>query len=150
MNDGASAVVVMSESEAKKRGIMPLAAIVDYAVTALDPRFMGLGPVESIKKLLNKTGLKIEDIDLFELNEAFASQSLAVLRELGMEPGTSMYHRVNVNGGAIALGHALGNTGTRLITTLIYEMKRQSKRYGIAFMCIGGGQGMAILLENVQ
>ncbi len=115
-----------------------------------DPALMGLGPVYAIEKVLKKTGMKLEDIDLFELNEAFAAQSLGCLKELGMGMGTPMYERVNVNGGAVALGHALGNSGTRILTTLIYEMKRRQARYGIATLCIGGGQGMACLVENVS
>ena len=149
MNDGASAVVVMSGEEAEKRGIQPLVRIIDYVVTALDPRYMGLGPVNAVKEVLRRAGLEKEDIGLYELNEAFAAQSLGVLKELDMMPGTALYERVNVNGGAIALGHALGNSGTRILTTLIYEMKRRGVRYGIAALCIGGGQGMALLVENV-
>jgi acetyl-CoA C-acetyltransferase len=109
---------------------------------------MGVGPVPAINKALAKAGLKLEDIDLFELNEAFAAQSLGVLKELGMDMGTELYKRVNVNGGAIAHGHALGNSGTRLLTTLIYEMKRRGAKYGIDSLCIGGGQGMALIVEN--
>lgn len=149
MNDGASAVVVMAKEEAEKRGIQPLVRIVDYAVTALDPRYMGLGPVNAVREVLERAGLKKEDVGLYELNEAFAAQSLGVLKELDMAPGTELYERVNVNGGAIALGHALGNSGTRILTTLIYEMKRRAVRYGIATLCIGGGQGMALLVENI-
>ena len=150
MNDGASAVLVMSEEEAAKCGIKTLVSIVDYAVTALDPRYMGLGPVNAVRSLLERCGLAKEDIGLYELNEAFAAQSLGVLKELDMMPGTELYERVNVNGGAIALGHALGNSGTRILTTLIYEMKRRNVRYGIATLCIGGGQGMAILVKNEE
>lgn len=147
MNDAAVATLVMSETKANSLGLKPLARIIDFTATGLDPKIMGLGPVSSIQKLLKRTGMQLEDIDLFELNEAFAAQSLGVLKELGMLPGTAMYDRVNVNGGAIALGHPLGASGGRILTTLMYELKRQNKRYGIASMCIGGGQGMAMLVE---
>ena len=125
MNDGASAVVVMSEEKCKELGLTPLVKIVTVTAAGVDPRVMGLGPVPATNKALAKAGLKLEDIDLFEFNEAFAAQSLGVLKELGMDMGTELYKRVNVNGGAIAHGHALGNSGTRLLTTLIYEMKRR-------------------------
>ena len=111
---------------------------------------MGIGPVEAIRKALKKAEITLEDIDLFELNEAFAAQSLGCLKELGMLPGTELYKRVNVNGGAIAHGHALANSGTRILTTLIYEMKRRDARYGLASLCIGGGQGMAMIVENIK
>ncbi|WP_186566905.1 thiolase family protein [Lawsonibacter celer] len=150
MNDGASAVIVMSARKAKELGIQPLVRIRAMSSAGCDPALMGLGPVYAIEKVLKKTGMKLEDIDLFELNEAFAAQSLGCLKELGMGMGTPMYERVNVNGGAVALGHALGNSGTRILTTLIYEMKRRQARYGIATLCIGGGQGMACLVENVS
>lgn len=150
MNDGASAVVVMSEEKAGKLGCAPMVEVVAMSVTALDPRVMGLGPVSAIRKLLKKTGLSLEDIDLIELNEAFAAQSLGCLTELGMTPGTAMYERVNVNGGAIAHGHALGNSGTRLLNTLIYELRRRGAEYGIGALCCGGGQGIAILIRNMQ
>lgn len=150
MNDGASAVIVMSARKAKELGIQPLVRIRAMSSVGCDPALMGLGPVYAIEKVLKKTGMKLEDIDLFELNEAFAAQSLGCLKELGMGMGTPMYERVNVNGGAVALGHALGNSGTRILTTLIYEMKRRQARYGIATLCIGGGQGMACLVENVS
>jgi acetyl-CoA C-acetyltransferase len=149
MNDGASAVVVMSETKAKSLGCKPLVRILAHAVTGLDPRVMGLGPVSAIQSVLVRTGLKLEDIDLFEINEAFAAQSLGVLKELGMAPGSPLYDRVNVNGGAVALGHALGSSGTRILTTLIYELGRRQGRYGIASLCIGGGQGIALLVERV-
>ncbi|MCD8140766.1 MAG: thiolase family protein [Planctomycetaceae bacterium] len=149
MNDGASSVVVMSEEKAKELRIKPLMKVVSMAATGVDPSIMGIGPVSAIKKVLKKAALELNDIDLFEINEAFAAQSLGVLKELGMEPGTELYRRVNVNGGAIAHGHALGSSGTRLMTTLIYEMKRRTSRYGIVSLCIGGGQGLAMLLENI-
>lgn len=148
MNDGASAVVVMSEEKALALGCTPMVKIVSYAVAGIDPRVMGLGPVPAIQKSLRRAGLGLKDIGLFELNEAFAAQALGVLTELDMLPGTAMYQRVNVNGGAIAHGHALGNSGTRILTTLIYEMKRRNVRYGLASLCIGGGQGIAMVIEN--
>ena len=148
MNDGASAVVLMAQSEAKKRGIKPLVSIVSYAAAGVEPSLMGLGPVPAVRKALDRAGLNLEDIDLFELNEAFAAQAMGCLIELGMQPGTELYKRVNVNGGAVALGHALGNSGTRILTTLIYEMKRRNVRYGLATLCIGGGQGIAAIVEN--
>jgi acetyl-CoA C-acetyltransferase len=148
MNDGASAVVLMGGDSIEKYGVKPMMEVVDYTVTGTDPRLMGLAPVDAVKAVLTRTGHTLQEIDLFELNEAFAAQSLGVLKELGMEPGTPLYSRVNVNGGAIALGHALGNSGSRIIITLMYELLRQNKRLGIATLCIGGGQGMAILLKN--
>ena len=150
MNDGASAVVLMTEEKAKEKGIKPLVSIVASATAGVDPSVMGLGPVPAIRKVLDKAGLTLEDIDLFELNEAFAAQSLGCLIELGMEPGKPLYERVNVNGGAVAHGHALGNSGTRILTTLIYELKRRNGRYGIASLCIGGGQGITVLVENCR
>ncbi|HPE16202.1 MAG TPA: thiolase family protein, partial [Oscillospiraceae bacterium] len=148
MNDGASAVIVMSEEKAKELGCKPLCRIIASTASGVDPRIMGMGPARAIPKLLKKTGLKLEDIDLFELNEAFAAQSLGCLKVLGMEPGTELYKRVNVNGGAIAHGHALGNSGCRILITLLYELRRRNGRYGIASLCVGGGQGMAMLIEN--
>lgn len=148
MNDGASAVVVMDNSSAKSLGCKALARVVAWDAAGVDPSVMGLGPVPSIRKTLEKAGLNLQDIDLFELNEAFAAQSLGCLIELGMAPGSPLYERVNVNGGAIAHGHALGNSGTRLLTTLIYELLRRNGRYGLASLCIGGGQGITLLIEN--
>lgn len=150
MNDGASAVVVMSEEKAMELGCKPLVRIISHSSVGVDPTIMGIGPVPAIKKALKKANLTLEDIDLFEINEAFASQSLGVLKELGMDMGTKLYDRVNVNGGAIAHGHALANSGTRLLTTLIYELKRRGGRYGVVSLCIGGGQGMAMVVENCQ
>lgn len=149
MNDGASAVVVMSEKRAKELGVKPLVRVVQHSVTALDPKVMGLGPVTAIQAVLKQANMRLEEIDLFEINEAFSAQSLGVLKELDMLPGTALYSRVNVNGGAVALGHALGSSGTRILTTLIYELKRRGGRYGIASLCIGGGQGIAMLVENI-
>ena len=148
MNDGASAVVVMSEEKASQLNAKPLVKILAVSSTALDPRYMGLGPVSAIHKALARANLQLSDIDLFEINEAFAAQSLGCLKELGMYMGTELYQRVNVNGGAIAHGHALGSSGTRLLTTLIYEMKARNVRYGVVSACIGGGQGMALIVEN--
>lgn len=150
MNDGASAVVVMSEEKAAALGKKPLVRIVSSTSVGLDPRIMGMGPAYAIPKALAKAGLSLEDMGLIELNEAFAAQSLGCLKELNMLPGTKLYERVNVNGGAIALGHALANSGTRILTTLIYEMKRRKVQFGIASLCIGGGQGMAMVVENLE
>lgn len=147
MNDGASAVVLMSGEYAAARNIAPLATIRGHSLVGLDPAVMGLGPVAAIRTLLRQAGLGLDDIDLYEINEAFAAQSLGVLRELGMAPGSRLYDRVNIHGGAIALGHALGNSGTRLLTTLCYALRRHKKRYGVAALCIGGGMGIAMLVE---
>lgn len=144
-NDGAAALVIMKESRAKELKLTPRAAIVDWAAAGVAPEIMGIGPIPAIEKLLERTNMSIEDIDLFEVNEAFASQALTVQRELNIDP-----EKLNVNGGAIALGHPLGATGTRIVMTLINELRRQNKRYGIASLCIGGGQGMAILVENLE
>lgn len=143
-NDGAAAVVLMKEETADAKGLKPLARIVDWAAVGVSPEIMGIGPVPAVEKLLERTGKTVGEIDLFELNEAFASQALAVIRELGLDQ-----EKVNVNGGAIALGHPVGATGARIVTTLLYELKRRSQRYGIATLCVGGGQGMAILIENI-
>ncbi len=149
MNDGASAVVVMTEAKAREIGVKPLARVLRHSVTGLDPNVMGLGPVTAIRSVLKQGALALEDIDLFEINEAFAAQSLGVLKELDMLPGARMYSRVNVNGGGIALGHALGSSGAQILTTLIHELKRRGGRYGVASLCIGGGQGIAMLVENI-
>ncbi len=149
MNDGASAVVLMAEEHAASRGIAPLARILGHSLVGLDPAVMGLGPVGAIRSLLHQTGLRLEDIDLYEINEAFAAQSLGVLQELGMGPGSALYERVNIYGGAIALGHALGNSGTRLLTTLCHALRRRKKRYGVTALCVGGGMGIAALVENM-
>ncbi len=149
MNDGASAVVVMGEAKSREIGVRPLVRVLQHAVTGLDPSVMGLGPVTAIRSVLSRAGLALEDIDLFEINEAFAAQSLGVLKDLDMLPGSRLYARVNVNGGAIALGHALGSSGARILTTLIHELKRRGGRYGVASLCIGGGQGIAMLVENI-
>ncbi len=144
-NDGASAVLLMSESAAQEQSLTPRAAIVDWAAVGVPPEVMGIGPVPAIQKLLEKTNLSIEKIDLFEINEAFASQALAVRRELNIDP-----EKLNVNGGAIALGHPVGSTGSRIVITLMHELQKRGGRYGIASLCVGGGQGMAILIENLQ
>lgn len=143
-NDGASALVLMKESEAERLGVKPLAKIVDWTAVGVSPEIMGIGPVPAVTKLLERTGKKVEDIGLFELNEAFASQALACIRELKLD-----VNKVNVNGGAIALGHPVGSTGARIVTTLIHEMIDRQERYGIATLCVGGGQGMAIMVERV-
>lgn len=144
INDGATAVLIMSADKAKELKLTPLARYVTSAVAGVDPAIMGIGPVPATRKALSRAGLKIEDIDLFELNEAFAAQSLACMRELGLDPA-----KVNVNGGAIALGHPLGSSGARILTTLLHEMKRRKSRYGLATMCIGVGQGIATIVERV-
>jgi acetyl-CoA acetyltransferase family protein len=143
--DGAAAVVLMSLADAEKRGSKPLGRIVSWAIAGVDPRIMGSGPVPATRKALEKAGLQLDDIDLIEVNEAFAAQYLAVETELGLDRD-----KVNVNGGAIALGHPLGATGTRITLTLLYELKRRKARYGIATACIGGGQGIAIIVENIN
>ena len=145
MNDGAAASIIMSKAMADETDATPMARMLGFAVAGVDPAIMGIGPVEAVPKVLKQTGLRLEDIGLFELNEAFASQSLAVVRELGIDPEI-----VNVNGGAIALGHPLGCTGAKLTATLLHEMKRRDIRYGICTMCIGGGMGAAAVFEIVN
>jgi 3-oxoadipyl-CoA thiolase len=142
INDGAVCVVVCSEERAGALGVKPLARVVSSGAAGVDPAYMGIGPVPASRKALERAGLSIDDIDLVELNEAFASQTLASARELGIP-----HEKLNVNGGAIALGHPLGSSGARLVTTLVYEMRRRGARYGLATMCIGVGQGMAMVLE---
>jgi acetyl-CoA acetyltransferase family protein len=143
LNDGAAAVVVASEAKAEALGLEPLGTFVGSAVSGVDPRVMGIGPVPALRKLLDRSGLTVEELDLVELNEAFASQSLAVIRELGLDED-----KVNVNGGAIALGHPLGMSGARLTVTLLHELRRRGGRYGVATMCVGVGQGQAALFER--
>jgi len=143
INDGAAALVVMREERADELGIEPLGAFVGSAVAGVDPRVMGVGPVPAVRKLLERSGVGLEELDLIELNEAFASQSLAVVRELGLDP-----ERVNVNGGAIALGHPLGMSGARLVVSLLHELRRRDGRYGLATLCVGVGQGVAALFER--
>lgn len=142
--DGASALVVMSEDEAKKRGLSPLTRVVSWAVTGVPPRIMGIGPVPAIPMALEKAGLKLEDIDLIEINEAFAAQYLACEKELKLDR-----NKVNVNGGAIAVGHPFGATGARLLLTLSNELQRRKARYGMVSLCIGGGMGIAMIIERV-
>jgi 3-oxoadipyl-CoA thiolase len=143
INDGAAALVVASEERARELGVEPLAAFVGSAAAGVDPRVMGIGPIPAVRKLLARVGVEPADLDLVELNEAFASQSLVVIRELGLDP-----ERVNVNGGAIALGHPLGMSGARLVVTLLHELRRRSGRYGLATLCVGVGQGQAALFER--
>jgi 3-oxoadipyl-CoA thiolase len=143
INDGAAALVIASEERAAALGREPLAAFVGSAVAGVDPRVMGVGPIPAVRKLIDRAGVSFKEIDLVELNEAFASQSLVVIRELGLDPA-----RVNVNGGAIAIGHPLGMSGARLVVTLLHELKRRGGRYGLATLCVGVGQGQAALFER--
>jgi acetyl-CoA C-acetyltransferase len=143
ITDGAAALVLVSEDRAKRSGTQPLARIVNYAAAGVDPRVMGIGPVPAVRKLLRKTGRRLEDFDLVELNEAFAAQVLACDRELHFDP-----NRLNVNGGAIALGHPIGATGARITVTLVHEMKKRQARRGLATLCVSGGLGMALELES--
>jgi len=143
LNDGASAVVVMSRRKVKELGIHPLVSIRSYASIGVKPEIMGIGPIPATKKVLDRSGLALKDIGLIELNEAFAAQSIAVIRELRME-----MERVNVNGGAIALGHPISATGCILLTKIVYEMKRRKSQFGLVTMCIAGGQGIAMIVEN--
>jgi acetyl-CoA acyltransferase len=145
MSDGAAAVIVMDANKARELGIKPLMRYLGFAVAGVPPEIMGVGPIKAVPKVLNRTGLDLDDIDLIELNEAFASQSLTVIRELGLNLDIT-----NVNGGAIALGHPLGCTGAKLTVQLMYEMKRRKSRYGMVTMCVGGGQGAAGIFENLQ
>ena len=143
LNDGAAALVIASEEKARDLGAEPLGTFAGSAVAGVDPRVMGIGPVPAVRKLLGRLGLDAGDIDLVELNEAFASQSLAVIRELGLDPA-----KVNVNGGAIAIGHPLGMSGARLVVTLLHELRRRRGRYGLATLCVGVGQGQAALFRR--
>jgi acetyl-CoA acetyltransferase family protein len=145
LNDGAAAVLLMTSDRAKALGLKPLARIVAGAAAGVDPRVMGLGPIPATRKALQRAGLTIDQIDLFEINEAFAVQSIACAKELGI-PG----EKLNVNGGAIALGHPLGCSGARIVTTLVHELKRRGSRYGVATMCVGVGQGEAIVIEMIN
>ncbi|NNF38896.1 MAG: thiolase family protein [Gemmatimonadetes bacterium] len=145
MNDGAAASVIMSKALVEEFGADPMAKMLGFAVAGVAPEIMGIGPMESIPKVLKQTGLSLDDIDLIELNEAFASQSLAILRELDIDQD-----KVNVNGGAIALGHPLGCTGAKLTATLLHEMERRGSKYGIVTMCIGGGMGASAVFENLR
>ena len=143
INDGAAAVVVMSEEKAKELGIKPMATWVAGALGGVDPSIMGIGPVAATKKVLKKTGWKVEDFDLIEANEAFAAQSIAVARDLGFNKDI-----LNVNGGAIAIGHPVGASGCRILTTLLYEMQKRDAKKGLATLCIGGGMGCATIVER--
>ena len=141
-SDGAAFVLVMSEKMVNELGLKPMARLLSYHVVGLEPKIMGVGPVEAIPKAIEKAGLKLEDINLFELNEAFASQSIAVIREVGLNPDI-----VNVNGGALALGHPLGCSGAKLTVQIMNELKRRNQKYGVVTMCVGTGQGAAGVIE---
>jgi acetyl-CoA acyltransferase 2 len=143
--DGGAAVVMTTLDQAEKRGVKPMGRIVSWGIAGVDPKIMGSGPVPATRAALKKAGLKLDEIDLIEVNEAFAGQYLAVEKELGLDR-----NKVNVNGGAIALGHPLGATGTRLVITLLHELRRRKAQYGLATACIGGGQGIAMIVENLQ
>jgi acetyl-CoA C-acetyltransferase len=143
INDGAAALLVASEERARLMELAPMAKIVSYATAGVDPRVMGMGPVPAIDRALEKAGLSLNDIDLFELNEAFAAQSIGVMSKLGLDAS-----RVNVNGGAIALGHPIGASGARILVTLLHEMRRRNVKRGLAALCIGGGQGIALIVER--
>ncbi|HUF03015.1 MAG TPA: acetyl-CoA C-acetyltransferase [Aridibacter sp.] len=144
VNDGASAVVVTSAEKAKAMGVEPLAKIVAYATSGIEPKMIMMAPVQGVLNVLEKAGWSMDDVDLFELNEAFSVQALGVMKELGLDP-----EKVNVNGGAVALGHAIGNSGSRLLTTLLYEMKRRGVKKGVAALCLGGGNSVAMAVERV-
>jgi acetyl-CoA acetyltransferase family protein len=143
LNDGAAALVIASEERSQELGVEPLGGFVASAVAGVDPRIMGIGPIPAVRKVLARAGMDAAEIDLVELNEAFASQSLVVIRELGLDPD-----KVNVNGGAIALGHPLGMSGARLVVSLLHELRRRGGRYGLATLCVGVGQGQAALFER--
>lgn len=142
INDGAAALVIMTGDRVRKVGTKPLARILSYVSTGVDPKIMGIGPVPAVRKVLDRAGLSLDDVDLFELNEAFAAQAVAVVRELRVDPA-----KVNVNGGAIALGHPIGASGARVLTTLVYALRARKLRYGVASLCIGGGMGIAMAVE---
>ena len=144
INDGAAAMLLASEEAVKRFELQPLAKVISMAVAGVDPAIMGMGPVPATKKALNRANLLVNDMDLIELNEAFASQSIACIRELGLD-----VDRVNVNGGAIALGHPLGCSGVRISATLLHEMRRRKSKYGLATMCVGVGQGAAVIFEGI-
>jgi acetyl-CoA acetyltransferase family protein len=145
INDGAAALLVTSEARARELGLRPMARLVASAVAGVDPATMGLGPIPATRLALERAGLQVSDLDLVELNEAFAAQAIPCIRELGLDP-----ERTNVNGGAIAIGHPLGASGARLAATLLHEMRRRGSRYGLATMCIGVGQGIAAVFEAVE
>ena len=144
LNDGAAALVLMSADEAKRRGLKPMARIASWANAGVDPEIMGTGPIPASRKALERAGWKVSDLDLIESNEAFAAQSLCVVRELGLDP-----EKVNVNGGAIAIGHPIGASGARILTTLLHEMSRTDAKKGLATLCVGGGMGVAMCVEKV-
>ena len=143
INDGAAMLVLMSKEKAEELGVTPLATIVSYASAGVDPSIMGIGPVPASKKALEKAGMTVDDIDLFEANEAFAAQSVAVVRELNIPR-----EKLNVNGGAIAIGHPIGASGARILVTLLHEMKRRDAKHGLATLCIGGGMGTALIVKR--
>jgi acetyl-CoA C-acetyltransferase len=143
INDGAAALVIMSEEKAEELGVEPLATIVAWASGGVDPSIMGIGPVPATKKVMEKAGLTVNDMDLIEANEAFAAQSIAVARELKFD-----MEKVNVNGGAIALGHPIGASGARILVTLLHEMKKRNSKYGLATLCIGGGMGTSLIVKR--
>ena len=145
INDGAAALLLTSLEEAEKKSIKPLAKIVSWASVGIDPSLMGLGPIDAVRKATKKANWSVDEIDLFEINEAFAAQSIAVIRELGIDQ-----NKVNVNGGAIALGHPIGASGARILVTLIHEMHKQKKDKGCATLCIGGGMGIALCVERIR
>ena len=144
INDGAAALLLTTLDEAKKKSIKPLVKIVSWASVGVDPAFMGLGPINAVRESVKKARWSLDDIDLFEINEAFAAQCIAVIRELKID-----LNKVNVNGGAIALGHPIGASGARILVSLIYEMQRQNKNKGCATLCIGGGMGIALCVEKI-
>lgn len=146
INDSAAAVIVMAKEKADELGIKPMARVVSYASGGVDPKIMGIGPIPASRKALEKAGLTVDDLDLIEANEAFAAQSIAVARDLGWE---DKMEKVNVNGGAIALGHPIGASGARILVTLLYEMQKRESKYGLATLCIGGGQGTAVIVEKI-
>jgi acetyl-CoA C-acetyltransferase len=143
VNDGAAAIVVMSARHARERGLRTFGTVESYASVGVEPKIMGIGPVPAVRKALERAGLELGDVDLFELNEAFAAQSLAVLRELDIDP-----EKINPNGGAIALGHPIGASGGRILVTLLHEMRRRNVGRGLATLCVGGGQGQAAVIRN--
>jgi acetyl-CoA C-acetyltransferase len=145
LNDGAAAVVLMSADEAQARGLTPLARIASWAHAGVDPEIMGTGPIPASRKALEKAGWSIDDLDLIESNEAFAAQALCVVRDLGLDPA-----KVNVNGGAIAIGHPIGASGARILTTLLHELRRSGATKGLATLCVGGGMGVAVCVENLH
>jgi len=145
LNDGAAALVLMSASEAAARGLQPLARIASWAHAGVEPEIMGTGPIPASRKALEKAGWSVADLDLIESNEAFAAQALCVVRDLGLDPA-----KVNVNGGAIAIGHPIGASGARILTTLLHELKRSGATKGLATLCVGGGMGVAVCVENLH